>query len=246
MTDDFFKKEDKKEDIKEEEKEESTEPEKIKLGEEEYSQDELNDLVGLGKIAKEAEEKYNVKVEGIWPKFQQTINENVEFRKAQEEEEKAKAEDTKAKEDEEITKKAAEGEELTEEEQLALAATKLKGMGFVSKDEIDKTVNAILEGRDLLGQTKNFIAEQETAGNPKVSAEDLLTFMSDKGIKDPQIAYKIKFEAELDQIKEDKLKGIKKDTFVTEEKGGGIKLPETKPITRANLTEALSDALNRE
>jgi hypothetical protein len=216
-----------------------TKPETFKVGEEEYTQDQLNDLVGLGKIAREAEEKYNVKVEGIWPKFQQTINENVEFRKAQEE--KAKVEETET-----ITKKAAEGAELTEEEQLQLAATKLKSMGFVSKEEINKEVSAILEGRDLLDQTQKFIKDQEVAGNPKVSTEDLLGYMSENGLKKPEIAYKLKFEKELDAIKESKLSGIKKDQFVTESAGGGIKLPEQKPITRANLTEALSDALNRE
>src|SRR4030043_1617793 len=114
---------DKKEEVVEDVKvEEPVEPEKIKLGEEEYTQDELNSLVGLGKIAKEAEDKYNVKVEGIWPKFQQTINENVEFRKREEEAEKAGQE-------EEITKKAEEGAELTEAEQLELAKTKLKELG---------------------------------------------------------------------------------------------------------------------
>jgi hypothetical protein len=232
-------------DIKEEIKEEVKSDEvvvdsdtKIKLGEEEFTQDELNSLVGLGKIAREAEEKYNVKVEGIWPKFQSTINENVEFRKKQEEKEKALA-------DEELNNKPQE--ELTEQEQLKLASLKLKELGFVSRDEIQNEVNNILTGKQLLTDVNSLVEKQSELGNPKTSAEELLTYMSENGLKNPEVAYKIKFEAELDSIKEKKLGSIKKGEFVTDETaGGGIKNPETKPITRNNLSDALSDVLGRE
>jgi len=237
MTDNFSKKED-IEEVKEEV--ETTEETKIKLGEEEYSQDELNSLVGLGKIAREAEEKYNVKVEGIWPKFQSTINENVEFRKAQEAEEKAR-------EEQDLTKKSQTSEELTEEEQLRLASLKLKELGFISKDDIQSEVNNILTGKQLLSDVNTLVDKQSEAGNPKTSAEDLLTYMSENGLKNPEVAYKIKFEAELDAIKEKKLGSIKKDNFVTDEtSGGGIKNPEAKPITKHNLSDALGDVLSRE
>jgi len=238
MADDFFKKE---EEVQGEIKQEvAGEPEKIKLGDEEFTQDELNSLVGLGKIAREAEEKYNVKVEGIWPKFQQTINENVEFRKKQEE-------DVKVKDQEDLTTKAQTNQELTEEEQLRLASIKLRELGFVSRDDVLKEVQNVLAGKELLGKVDNLVEEQAKAGFPKTTSEDLLTYMNETGVKDPQAAYKLKFEKEIEAVKEGKLGSIKKDTFVTEESAGaGIKNPQAKPITRHNLNEALSEVLNRE
>jgi hypothetical protein len=221
-------------------KEEAQQPETIKLGDAEYSQDELNDLVGLGKIAKEAEEKYNVKIDGIWPKFQQTINENGEFRKKQEEFDKHS-------EQEQLIKKAGEGVELSESEQIALAAQKIREMGFYTKDDVAKEVSNIMAGRELLDQVNKLVDEQSQVGNPKTNAEELLSYMDENGIKNPSVAYKLRFEKELDEIKASKLGGIKKDQFVTEEGGGtGNKLPRVEPVTRANLTDALSDVLNRE
>ena len=225
--------------VKAEETEQIEEPGKIKLGEDEYTQDELNQLVGLGKIAREAEEKYNVKVSGIWPKFQQTINENVEYRKAKEAEEKAKEEKT-------IIEKAQESQDLTEEEQLKLASLKLKELGFVKQEDIQAEVNNILAGKQLLTDVETLVNKQSEAGNPKTTSEELLTYMSENGIKNPEVAYKLRFEAELDAIKESKIKGIKKDSFVTEETSSGIKSPKQVPLTRHNLTEALSEVLNRE
>jgi len=68
----FF--EDKKDEVEEteeqvEEQAEEVVEEKITLGENEYSQDELKELVNLGKIGKEAEEKYNTSIDKVWPEY---------------------------------------------------------------------------------------------------------------------------------------------------------------------------------
>lgn len=236
---DNFAKENQTEETVSETSEETQETDKIKLGENEFTQDELTELVGLGRIAKEAEEKYNVKVDGIWPKFQQTINEKIELEKKFEE-------DKKAKETQELQSKASNQEDLSEEEQLKLASLKLKELGFVSKDDVVKEVDAILAGKQLLSEVETLVSKQAEDGNPKTTSEELLTYMQENGIKNPQVAYKLKFESELDEIKSKKLDSVKKDKFVTDEtSGGGIKNPQTKPLTRYNLNEALSEVLSR-
>jgi len=58
----FFK-DDEPEEV--EEKEEEKEPETLMIGDEEYKQEDLQRLVGLGKIGQEAEEKYNVKLDKV-------------------------------------------------------------------------------------------------------------------------------------------------------------------------------------
>jgi len=40
-----------------------------KFGEEEYTQEQLEELVNFGKLAKEAEEKYDTKIDRVYPEF---------------------------------------------------------------------------------------------------------------------------------------------------------------------------------
>jgi hypothetical protein len=57
MADDFFQ------------EDQQGESQKIKVGEKEYTQDELNTLVGLGQIAQEVETRYNTKIDRVYPEF---------------------------------------------------------------------------------------------------------------------------------------------------------------------------------
>ena len=44
-------------------------PTKIKVGEREYSESELADLVKMGELGREVEEKYNTKLDRVYPEF---------------------------------------------------------------------------------------------------------------------------------------------------------------------------------
>jgi len=65
----------------EEKEEETTEPEKIKVGEKEYTQDELNKVVGLGETASEYEQKWNSPIKDIYKGYTQTTQEKKELDK---------------------------------------------------------------------------------------------------------------------------------------------------------------------
>ena len=63
---------DKDEFLKEEEipqEKTAQEIEKVKIGEQEYTQEELDRYVKLGKLAQEAEDKYNTKLDRVWPEY---------------------------------------------------------------------------------------------------------------------------------------------------------------------------------
>ena len=64
MADDFYKDEEVTEEVENKE-----EPETIKVGDKEYTQDELQKIVGLGEIGLEAEEKYKTKIDRVWPEY---------------------------------------------------------------------------------------------------------------------------------------------------------------------------------
>ena len=75
--DEFLEKEDVEENPEEttEEPAAEKEAEKVKLGEEEYTKEELDRFVKLGKIGVEAEEKFDTKIDKVWPEFTKTRQE---------------------------------------------------------------------------------------------------------------------------------------------------------------------------
>lgn len=54
---------------------ETTEVEKIKLGDKEYTQDELSQLVGVAEKVNSLESQYNTKLDKVWPEFGRSQNE---------------------------------------------------------------------------------------------------------------------------------------------------------------------------
>ena len=78
MADDFFKKD---ADIAEPEgqtEEQNEVPETIKVGEEEYSQDELQKMVGLGKVASALETTWNTDINRLFPEYPKLSQEKKE------------------------------------------------------------------------------------------------------------------------------------------------------------------------
>ena len=99
MPDKFFDKEEER--VEEKVEEIKEEPQTIKVGEKEYTQEELSRKVGLGELADELESKWNTKIDRLYPEYTKSTQENTELRKFKE--------DFEAKQAEEKLKK---GEEL--------------------------------------------------------------------------------------------------------------------------------------
>ena len=210
-------------------------PSTIKVGEKEYSQDELNKLVGLGQIATELETKWNTPIENLNSAFTKT---STELKQIREEQEKAKLAETATK--------ANSGEELSPEEQAELVRQELKKYDVVTKDQIDSYVRQTLAqekaGEKLLSETEKVVVDATNEGKPKITVEELLTHMQETGIKSPEKAYKDKFEAELDQLKQEKLKNMKPEgLYTTQSSTAGAKAPQPITLTKDNLSQQLSD-----
>ncbi len=236
MADDFFNKKDEVPEKEVEETEEKEEPTKIKLGDEEYDQEDLSSLVKLGKIGREAEEKYQTKIDRIWPEYTKTRQEIKEIK------EKAEAE-TKAK----VESKVQAGESLTEQEQIDQALNQAEKMGIVTKRGIRQEVARVVEAKDLLSECKDL--EDDISGKdgrPAFKTQDILAHMQETGLRNPEKAYKDKFEAEIDRWKEDQLKKAKPKGLVTEEKSGagGQKEPTVKmPTGEEGLHKLIEESL---
>ena len=233
MADDFFET---KLEEKPVEPEADPEPEKVKVGEKEYTQEELTRKVGLAEIAEEADQKYNVKTENIWPKFQQTINEK-----------KALEERITELETKQVATKAEAGQELTPEEQIKQVRGELRKFGGVTEDNINDFIDNRLAARDLQDDVQAVIELAKEEGKPAVSEEDLVEHMSQTGIRNPQKAYNDKFEPEIDKWKQSKLDSVKKPGMVTEDTStAGSKEPPKVELTRDNLKKHLDEVLFRD
>lgn len=216
-------------------------PTTIKVGDREYSQEELNEVVGLGQTAKDYETKWNRPIGDFYPDYTQKSQKLAEFEKAE-----------KARQEAELTKKQDEGVQLTPEEKRELVLREARGYGIVTKEDLDNEVNSrvanMLRGQELLNETKIIIKQAQEAGKPSINSDELLDYMEKTGIKDPEVAYKVKFLNELNALETAKIQGIKQPGLDTSaESTAGGKLPEGRqPVTgRDALAEAMKASLNR-
>ena len=157
---------------KEENKEETQEEqEKIALGEEEFTSEELQELVGKAKAVKEFEEKQGQtwdEVTKSWGKRGERIG---ELKKQLEEYEKKKEEANKPE------------EQVNAEQVEAQIKAEAKKYGFVLKDDFEQEVtslyNKLRGGERVFAKVNKTIKENVKKGYPKTDAESLLKYMND-------------------------------------------------------------------
>ena len=220
----------------EEETSEETQEEvqKVKVGEKEYTQEELSKLVGLGEIGAEAEERYNIKLDGVWPKFGQAID---QVKKLEAELEQTKQ--TQAPKD--------PNAEPTPEEIAKQAKEEAKKLGLLTVDDINQYIEREIDLRELKKDVLTVVEEAEEKYGIKTSEDAIVNHMYETGIKNPQKALKDLYEEKIDAWKEQQLQSLKKPGMATETTTtAGAKEPSVEPVTRDNLSARIDEVLNRE
>lgn len=201
------------------------EPAKIKIGEEEFDLEQAQRLVSLGKIGLEAEEKYNTRLDRVWPEFTKTKNEMKELHN-------------------QMQVRAEPQADPNDEMEKAKAV--LKNLGFMTKEEAQSLTQTqyrqYREAEKVLESTQALEAKYNgTDGRPKANAEDLLMYMQETGIRNPEVAYKIKYEDELDSWRSKQIK--KKPGLTTETAVQADKQPSDVRPNPDNLLSMISEAL---
>ena len=237
MADNKFFGDKQEEEIKEEKQEEQ--PETVKIGKKEYTQDELTEIVGLGETAREFETKWNRSIGQFYPEYTQKSQRLAELEKAEEERQRA-----------ELDKRAAE-DRLTPEEVQKLAIEEAKKIGLITRDEFGEEVNRAvanaLAAKQLMDDTTIVIGEAKEKGQPETTVANLWHYMEDNGIRNPEKAYKLMFEDDLDKWKADQLNNIKPPGMETQETttAGGKTPPPPPTITKDTLSQAIQESLTR-
>ena len=227
---------------KQEEKMEST----IKIGEREFKQEELAELVGLGETAKEYQDKWNRPIKDFYPDYTQKSQKLAEFERQQ-------ADFTKNQEAQKMKEleERSRNDQLSPEEARQVALKQARDLGLLTRDELDDEVNkrvaAVLAGKDLIGDVKTVIEVAKEKGQPQSTVENLLKYMDENGIKNPEKAYKLMYESEIDAWKEEQLKKLRPAGFSTQDSSNpGSKAPPAPPsITKENLAAAIRESLTR-
>ena len=228
------------EEVQEQEEEVVEEVEKIKLGEEEYSQDELQTLVKLGKIGKEAEEKFNTSLDKVWPDYSRKSNQLKEY-------------ETELTE---LRKLKEQQAELPQDEQQAIeeARKAAKKLGIVLEDDLKNQVVTKEDFRQFYIQERAAERLLEEAdkleseingkdGRPKFNKMEILEYMKDTGHKNLMDAYEAKYKSETDEWRANQILKAKGRGIMTQEGMGENKNPNDVKITSQNLDEMMKEAL---
>ncbi len=222
------------EETSEEEETAEEEVKKIKIGDEEYTEDELKELVSLGKIGKEAEEKYQTKIDRVWPEFTK------KSQRLKELEEKI------AKREEEVAKtKLAVGQELSPEEQRRIAREEARKLGILLDEDFDRLYQERRQAERLIEEAEDMVLEAQEKYGIKTTVKELLEHMAKpESPKNVEKAFKDMFEEQIEAWKEKQLAKRKGAELVTETAStAGAKEPKKPKLTRENIREAVAEAL---
>jgi hypothetical protein len=218
---------------------ENEEPEKVKLGDKEYTQDELNQLVGLGEQAKELEEKWNTPLESLRKGYTQTTQELANLRKKENEWLQGKIASNEPK-------AAPTDDEAQEAEARRLLKEKFR---VVDRDDLPNEVQKLYRierAAEKLNDRLSDLSEKIDGkdGRPKFNPNEVLAYMQQTNISNPESAYKLMHEPELDDWKTKQIQSVKKPGLTTiDSSTAGGKRPPTVPVTKDNLTSVLMEAL---
>ena len=220
----------------------SEEPMKLKVGEEEYTPEELSKLVELGKIGRQAEVEFKTDLKSVWPEYSKTKNREKEL------------EDELSRIRSSVT--GQDKDQITPEDR-AEALKLARDMGILTKDDLKEagymTTEQFREQYILEKETEALIAKGDKLegeingkdGRPAFKKNEIFQYMVDNGVKSPETAYKLRYENELNAWSQEELKKSKKPGLVTETGDNGFKAPvEVKP-TRGNLHSLISESLGQ-
>ena len=210
-------------------------PEKIKIGEKEYSQDDLDKLVGLGEKAVELEEKWNTKIDRLYPEYTKKTQELSEY--------KTKLEDLEKAKEQQVQVKASEGQQLTPEEQAQLIKQELKKYGVVTAEDVYNYIGNFNQAVELKSKADNVLEGAKSDGKPVATRDELLAYMDENGVKNPDVAYKLMFENELKDWETKQVNKLKQPGLETERSSSaGSKEPAPVKVTKENLSSLLQAA----
>lgn len=200
------------------------------IGEKEYSLEELQKLIDKGSYAIEMESKFNTPFESAWSAYGRTQNENRELR-------------------EQLEAAKAQPQEVEKPEQTPNFDEILAQKGYLSREDAEKLVEEKITLKQQVEQIAGTMKSLEgkldgSDGRPKFEINDMLTYMQENSMTDPEKAYNYRYSDEIATWKADKA-GTKPE-FAPSNTGdtNASKSPAAVAFNRDNVDAALREALS--
>jgi hypothetical protein len=211
-------------------------PEVIKLGDKEFTQEELNAKIGLAEKIEQLEKAQGQPVDEIVKSWGQRGNAIGDLKKQLEEKDKALEAATRKPTNVEWTQEMKDQAKAQLEELLGGAPVTNKGLEdwYAQRRYAEKVVE----------QSERLQKEIDgTDGRPKFVMEEVIKHMGESGFKDPLKAYKDLHDKELDEWSKSQLDAAKGKTTFTTSSASREKQPEPIKVTKGNLSELVGEAL---
>lgn len=214
------------------------------VGDDTYTQEELQALVEKGRFAQEVEEKQNTKLDRVFPEYTKTSQ---ELKKAKEELEqlRAQAEQSQTQQtgdmDESQIKQAQEAARkigLVTMQDFEDLMSKSFSKYYASEKSVDQRMQ---EGRELEKQIDG------SDGRPKFDMQDMAEWMSENnyGNLSFEDAYTLRYKQNLNKWQEDQIQSSKRGGMETMTGStAGSKQPANVKVTRDNLESLIDESLS--
>lgn len=219
----------------------------IKLGDKEYTQEELQEAVGARQMVRDLEEKWDTKIDKVYPKFTQT---STRLKEVEDELNTYKQRDTQkvALQDGDVSDEAKRDARSAAKKLGILTKDDLAELGYVSKADFKNFYAEQRESERLLENMNGMAKEIDGKdGRPPFKTTEILEYMAENRLTNPEVAYRLLHEDKLYAWKEIHIAEAKKPGLVTDTSSSiGSKAPETVKITKANRDDLLTAALRGE
>lgn len=223
-------------------------PSKVVINGEEYTPEEAQELVGLGKKTREYEQKWNTQLDKVWPEYGRITQEH----KATQEE-LAKAREQLAT----FSQKKDAGIETPNDTNKAREAARKLGItfnedleksGYIKKDDLPKYFQQFTAEQKavekILGDADKYESEiTGEDGRPAFNKKAVLAYMQAYQIEDPMQAYEDMYAKQIGAWKEQQVESKKNPSLKTIKEGGGKKEPKPVAVNDNNVMDLLSERL---
>lgn len=207
---------------------------KFTIGDKEYSQDELNDLVTRGEFARDVETKFNTKLDRVVPDYTRSTQETAELRKKLADMEKAQYE-----------AKAQQGQ-LSQAELIQRAKQEAQGIGLMTDENTPALIRTEIEKYRLEDAIAGEVEELSGMGinaDPQVIKRYMSSMEGDTvNLGD---AVKDLYGPQVKLYQENELKNGKPEGLYTDRgsNAGSFRLPENTKVDDSNIGALLAEAI---
>ncbi len=228
-TDFFAEQSDKAEEVAPETTSET--PELIKVGDQEFTQDEFDQMVDLKEKVGSLEDKLGQSFDHVTKSWGDRGNRISELEKQISDRDSQELQ----------TKATTQGyNNLSQEETDRLARTELERLGYSSKEQVRAEIAQEVKALNYINEVGGFIKGQTGEGKPDVGEEELLQYMVRKDYNEGEYgkAYKEMFSSQVKSWEDEQIASQKQPGMVTEESStAGAKVPEAKSFRGMKIDE---------